>query len=97
MYCYSITVVVMLLTFCWCVGFSLVLCVAVLNVSCRWFYFCIRGRVCVLLTSVLFQHVLNTGLYVSMFVSFMCKLFILIFICGIFLMCLRVFLLPVFL
>jgi hypothetical protein len=68
MCCNSITVVVMLLTFCWYVGFSLVLCVAVLNVSCRWFYFCIGGRVCVLLTGVLYQHVLNTGLYVYIYV-----------------------------
>jgi hypothetical protein len=42
-YITSITVVI-LLTFC-CVGFSLVLCVAVLNVSCSWFCFCTRGRV----------------------------------------------------
>jgi hypothetical protein len=59
MYC-SLTVVVTLLTFYWCIGFSLVLCVAVLNVLHSWFCFYIGGKVCVLLTDV---HLLQCSEY----------------------------------
>jgi hypothetical protein len=76
---YVMYIVVVLFTFCWFVGYCLVLCVAVLNVSCSWFCFYIRdGCVCwwLVFNSC---NVLNIGLCcVSMFMSFMCKLFLVI-------------------
>jgi hypothetical protein len=39
-------------TYCWCAGFPLVLCVAVTNVACILFCFYIVGNVCVLLIGV---------------------------------------------
>jgi hypothetical protein len=58
-----------------------VLRVAVLNVSCSGRVSIYGVRVCVLLTAVHFLlscSVLHVELSVSMFVSFMCKLFLLI-------------------
>jgi hypothetical protein len=52
MYCCSVTVVVMLLIFCWCAGFALVLCVAVPNVTCILLCFYIVVSGCVLPTVV---------------------------------------------
>jgi hypothetical protein len=54
MYGCSITFVIVLLTFCWCVGYSSVLCVAVLTVPCSWFCFYIGDRMCVRVTGVHF-------------------------------------------
>jgi hypothetical protein len=55
----SIAVVVMLLTFCLCVDFSLVLCITIPNISCSWVCSYIGGRVRVLLTGVHSCNILN--------------------------------------
>jgi hypothetical protein len=68
-YCCSIIVVVMLLTFCWCVGFALALCVTVPEVSCSWFCFYIGCMVRVLLTGV---HFLQCSEYIGYVYQCLC-------------------------
>jgi hypothetical protein len=72
----------LLFYFCKCWFLSFVLCVAVLVVLCIGSVFIWGSRVYVLLTGV---HFLQCSEYwvmtITMFVSFICKLFLLIFVC----------------
>jgi hypothetical protein len=91
-------VFLVLCTICWCVGFSLALSVAVLNVSCRWFSLHVGGRVCMLLTANYFlQHSEYWVTCVNQWVCHSCVIYFYWFcVCRIFLVCLIVFLFSVF-